>query len=211
MYDRRREVRGPNRRTCGCGVVGKDTSPATFGARRLIFAAAFGAPRGALAQQPLALTVADSIHGHPAVVATIRGRRTVRFSHGLVTSWPIAEGRRVFFCCVTTRRLGGGGRWGLAFLPHVHARGFLPPSLPFRLGMLPASLTASAAFLLPLGCLPAMQRFQAFGFSAIALVMPPGLKSPPATFAQTRSPPQPPALGMHPVYFGMLHLSHGRY
>jgi hypothetical protein len=116
----------------------------------------------------------------------------------------------MFFCCVTTRRLGGSRRWGMVFLSHVHARRLLPPSLPFRLGMLPVPLRASAAFLLPLGCLPAFQRFQAFGFSAIALVMPPGLKSSPAAFAQTPSPPQPPAPGMYPVYFGMLYLSHGR-
>jgi len=210
MYDRGRQVPGRGRRMCGRGVVEKGTSQATFDACRLIFEAAFESPLGMIAPQPLAFTVARALHRRTAVVATVRGRRTGRFSHRLVTSWPIAKNFGMFFCCVTTRRLGGSGRGGLAFLRHVRPRGIPFPSLPFRLGMLPASFRASTAFLLPLGCLPAMQRFQAFGFSAIALVVPPGLKSPPAAFAKTRSPSQPPAPGMHPVFFGMLHLSHGR-
>ena len=209
MYDRGRQVPGRDRSTCGCGIVRKATSQATFDARRLIFEAAFEAARLTLAQQPLAFTVADVIHGRTAVVATIRGRRTRRFSHGLVTSWPIAKNFRMF-CCVTTRALSGSGRGGLAFLRHVRPRGLPFPSLPFRLGMLLASFRTIATFLLPLGCLPATQRFQTFRFSAVALVVPPRLKSPPAAFAQTSSPPQPPTSGTRTVFVGMLNLSHGR-
>ena len=167
-------------------------------------------PLGMIAPQPLAFTIACALHRRTALVATVRGRRTRRFSHRLVTSWPIAKNFGMFFCCVTTRRPGGRGRWGLASLRHVRPRGLPPPSLPFRLGMSPASFRSSTAFLLPLGCLPAMQRIQAFRFSAVALVVSPRLKSPPAAFTKTRSPSKPPAPGTHPAFVGMLNLSHGR-
>jgi hypothetical protein len=210
MYDRRRHVPGGEHRTCGHRVVQKGTSRATFGACRLIFDAAFDAARLALAQQPLAFTVSDPIHGRSAVVVTVRGRRTRRFSHGLVTSWPIAKNFRMFSCCVTTRRLGGRGRCGLAFLQHFRPRGIPLPPLPFCLGMSPASFRTGPTSLLPLGCLPAMQLLLAFRFSAIALVVPPRLKPPPAAFAETSSPPQPPTSGTRAVFVGMLNLSHGR-
>ena len=102
------------------------------------------------------------------------------------------------------------GRCGLAFLRHVGSRCLPLPPLPFRLGMLSASFNVSAAFLLALGCLPAAQLLPAFGFLAIALVVPPSLKSPAAVFAKTRSPSQPPTPGRRPAFVAMLNLSHGR-
>jgi hypothetical protein len=210
MYDRGRQGPGWRRRTHGCKVAGKGTSQSPFDLRGLIFELAFDAARFTRAQQPLAFTVADLIHGHTAVVATVRGGRAGRFSHGLVTSWPIAKNWGMFFCCVTTRRSDDSGHWGLPFLRHVRPRGLPLPSLPFRLGMLPASFRGGAAFLLPLGCLPAMQRFQAFRFSAVALIVPACLKSPPAAFAKTSSPPQPPTPGTRIAFVGMLNVSHGR-
>ena len=98
----------------------------------------------------------------------------------------------------------------LAFLRHVGLRCLPFASLPFRLGMLLASFRASTTFLLPLGRLPAPQLLQTFRLSAVALVVTPGLKSPPATFAETSSPSQPPASGRHTAFVGMLNLSHGR-
>ncbi len=210
MYDRRRQVPGRNRKTCGCGIVRKATCQATFLACGLIFETAFESPLGMIAPQPLAFTVAHALHRRTAVVVTVRGRRTRRFSHRFVTSWPIAKNFGMFFCCVTTRRRGGSGRGGLAFLRHVRPRGLPSPSLPFRLGMPPASFNAGTAFLLPLGCLPATQLLPAFRFLAVALVMPPCLESPPTTFAQTSSPSQPPTPGGHTAFVGMLNLSHGR-
>jgi len=222
MYDRRRQEQGRQRKSCSCEVVEKRMSQATLVACRLIFEAAFEASRWVLAPQVLAFTVVDALHSRTAVVATVRGRRTGRFSHRLVTSGPIAKNFRMFFCCVTTRRLGGSGtlggapstlgagRCGLAFLPHVGLRRLVFPSLPFCLGMFLASFKAGAAFLLPLGCLPATHRFRAFRFLAVALVVPPCLKSPPAVLAKTGSPPQPPTPGTPPTFFAMLNMSHGR-
>lgn len=62
------------------------------------------------------------------------------------------------------------------------------PSLTFRLGMPLASRGIGPAFPLPLGCLPAMHRPQTFRLLAVALVVPPCLKSPPAPLAETNPP-----------------------
>jgi hypothetical protein len=182
---------------------------ATSSTRSLIFQVALDAARRAIAQQPLTFTVANAIHGRAAIVTAVRGGRRGRFSHRLVTTGPVAKNVGMFFCCVTTRRLGGVRR-GLLFLRRF-GFGCLPlASLAFRLGMLPASFGRSATFLLPLGGLPATQLLQAFRFSAIALVRPLGMKPLPAAFAKTNSPPQPSASGTHTVFIGMLNLSHGR-
>jgi hypothetical protein len=83
-------------------------------------------------------------------------------------------------------------------------------SLPFRFGMPPASFRVGAPFLLPLGRLPTAQLLQTFRFSAVALVVPPRLKSPTAAFAQANSPSQPPASGTRTAFVGILNVSHGR-
>ena len=166
--------------------------------------------RGAIAQQPLAFAVPHPLHGRTAVVATVRGGRTRGFPHRLIAAGTIAKKRGMFFCCVTTRRLGGGGRCGLAFLRHVRPQALPLPSLPLRLGMLPASFRAGATFPLPLGCLPAMQLLLTFRFPAIVLVVASCLKPVPAAFAETSSPPQSPTPGTRTVFVGMLNLSHGR-
>jgi len=116
----------------------------------------------------------------------------------------------MFFSCVTTLGLGGGRR-GLLSLRRF-GFGCLPLASPsFRLGMLPTRFLTGAAFLLPLGRLPATQRLLAFRLSAVALLLPPGLESPPAVFAKAGSPPQPPAPGGHTALLDMLDLSHGSY
>jgi hypothetical protein len=178
-----------------------------LGACSQILELAFDAARGTLAQQALALAVQHSIHDRAALVAAVRGGRTGRFSHRLVTTRPVTKNVRMFFCCVTTRGLGSGGLRGLGLvcLP-------LAP-LPFRLSMLPASFLAGAAFPLTLGRLPVAQFPPAFWLLAVALVLPPGLEPPPAALAKTRPPPQsltPSAPGGHTALFGMLNLSHGR-
>ncbi len=209
MYNRRGQGPERLRGRCGCRTVGNNACAATSGACSLIFEAAFDAARETLAQQPLAFTVADAIHGCTAIVATVRGGRTGRLSHRFVASGPIAKNRRMFSCCVTTHRLAGGRR-GLAFLRRF-GFGRLPlAALPFRLGMLPASFGRSTTFLLPLGGLPATQRLQTLGFSAIALVRPPGLEPLPAAFAKTNSPPQPSASGRRTAFVGILNVFHGR-
>ena len=55
-----------------------------------------------------------------------------------------------------------------------------------------------------------LRRLAAFRFSAVALIVPPRLKSPLATFAETSSPPPPPASGRCTAFFGTLNLFHGR-
>jgi len=115
----------------------------------------------------------------------------------------------MFFSCVTTRRLCGGAGRDLTFLRGL-GRACLPlASLPFRLGMPPTPFGPGAALLLTLGCLPASQRLPAFRIVAVALVLPPRLESPPAAFAETPSPPQPPAPGGHTALLDMLNWSHG--
>jgi hypothetical protein len=115
----------------------------------------------------------------------------------------------MLFCCVTTRGLGGGRR-GLLFLRRFGFGCVSLASLAFRLGMLPASFGRSTALLLPLCGLPAAQLLQAFRLSAVALVLTPRLESPPAAFAETSSPSQPPIPGGPTAFVGMLNVSHGR-
>ena len=45
----------------------------------------------------LAFTVSDPLHGRTAGVATVRGGRARRFSHGLITAGTIAKNFRMFF------------------------------------------------------------------------------------------------------------------
>ncbi len=220
MYDRGRQRPARDRRPCGSGSGRESVSATTFGAGRLILQLAFDAARETLAQQALALAVVDAIHGSAAGVAAVRGRRTRRFPHGVVTSGPITKNFRMPFCCVTTRRLGGDGApgapacgsrgGGLLFLRRFGC-GCLPlASLSLRLGVLPASFSAGTAFLLPLRGLPAAHLLQTFRLSAVALVRTPGLESSPAAFAETSSPSQPPTPGRRAAFIGMLNLSHGR-
>jgi len=187
MYDRRRQGRKRHRRTCRCGAVEKGAAAATSPTCGLVFEKTLETARGTIAQQPLALAVTHAIHSRTTIVATVRGGRTRRFAHRLVTSRPSAKNLRMFVCCVTTRRLNSG-RWALPFLRH-RGRGSLAfAALPFRLGMLLASLNASTTLMLPLGRLPTPQFRQTFRLSTVTLVVTPCLKLPPATFAQT-SPP----------------------
>jgi hypothetical protein len=187
----------------------KGASAATSPARGLVFEKPLEAARGTIAQQPLALAVAHAIHGRTTAVATVQGGGTRRFPHGLVTSRPSTKNLGMFVCCVTTRRRNGSRRAG-PFLRY-RGRGCLAfAALPFCLGMLLASFSALATLMLPLGRLPTPQFRQAFRLSTVALVVTPCLKPPPATFAQTSPPPQPPAPGGHTAFVGMLNLSHGR-
>jgi hypothetical protein len=209
MYDRRRQGRKRHRKTCRCGAVKKGTSATTSPTCGLVFEKSLEAARGTIAQQPLALAVAHAIHSRTTVVATVRGGRTRRFTHGPVTSRPSTKNLGMFVCCVTTRRRNGGRR-ALPFLRY-HSRGGLAfAALPFRLGMLLASFNAITTFMLPLGRLPTPQFRQTFRLSTVALVVTSCLKSPPATFAQTSPPSQPPTPGRHTAFVGMLTLSHGR-
>jgi hypothetical protein len=210
MYDRRRQGRKRHRRNCRGGAVAKGASAATSPARGLVFEKTLETACGTIAQQPLALAVAHATHSRTTVVATVRGGRTRRFTHGLVTSRPSAKNLGMFVCCVTTRSRSGGRR-ALTFLRH-RGRGDLAfATLPLRLGMLLASFSVSTTLVLPLGRLPTPQFRQAFRLSTVPLVVTPCLKPPPATFAQTSPPPQPPAPGGHTAFVGMLTLFHGRY
>jgi hypothetical protein len=209
MYDRRRQGWQWHRRTCCGGAVAKRASAATSLTCGLVFEKTLEAARGTIAQQPLALAVAHAIHGRTTVVATVRGGRTRRFTYGLVTSWPSAKNLGTFVCCVTTRRRSGGCRT-LPFLRHRGRRCVAFAALPLRLGMLLASFSARTTLVLPLGRLPTPQFRQTFRLSTVALVVTPGLKSPPATFAQTSPPSPPPTPGRHTACVGMLNLSHGR-
>ena len=198
-----------HRRTCRRGVVAKGASLAKSPTRGLVFEKTLEAARGTIAQQPLALAVMHAIHGRTTVVATVRGGRTRRFTYGLVTSRPSTKNLGMFVCCVTTRRLSGGC-WTLPFLRYRGRGGLAFAALPFRLGMLLASFRARTTLVLPLGRLPTPQFRQAFRLSTVALVMTPCLKSPPAIFAQTSPPSQPPAPGGHIAFGGMLTPFHGR-
>ena len=209
MYDRRRQGRKRRRSTCRGGVVAKGASAATSPTRGLVFEKPLEAARGTLAQQPLALAVAHAIHGHTTVVATVRSGRSRRCTHGLVTSRPSAKNLGMFVCCVTTRRRNGACR-ALPFLRHCGRGSLAFATLPFRLGMLLASFSASTTLVLPLGRLPTPQFRQTFRLSTVPLVVTPGLKPPLTTFAQTSPPSQPPAPGGHTAFVGMLNLSHGR-
>jgi len=192
----------------GGRAVEKAMRAVTFDACGLIFELAFEAARRMLTQQVFALTVSNVVHGRTAGIAAVRSGRTGRFPHGFVTAGAIAKNCGMFFCCVTTRGLDGLRR-GLPFLQRL-GRGRLPfASLPFRLGMPPASFSAGTEFLLPFGRLPTAHFLQTFRFSAVSLVVPPRLKSPAAIFVETISPPQPPAPGGHTALIGMLNLSHG--
>jgi len=162
---------------------------------RPILELAFDATRRTLAQQPFTFAVANSIHGPAAVIAAVASGRTRRFSHRLITAGSIAKNFRMFFCCVTTRRLGKGGVRGLVCLRRLGLLCLPLASPPFRLGMLPASFSAGAVPLLTLGRLPAAQFLTAFWLLAVTLVLPPGQEPPAAAFAEARSPPQPPAPG----------------
>lgn len=209
MYDRRRRARKRHPRTCRRGAVAKGTSAATSPPRDLVFEKTLEAARGTIAQQPLALAVPHAIYGRTTVVATVRGGRSRRFTHGLVTSRPSAKKPGMFLCCVTTRGRRGGRR-KLPFLRHRGRGGLAFAALPFRLGMPLASFRARTTLVLPLGRLPTPQFRQASRLSTVALVVTPGLEPPPATFAQTSPPSQPPAPGRHTAFVGMLTLSHGR-
>ena len=209
MYDRRPQGWPWHRRTCRRGTVEKAASAATSPTRGLVFEKTLEAAHGTIAQQPLALAVAHAIHGRTTVVATVRGGRTRRFTHGLVTSRPSAKNLGMIFCCVTTRRRSGGCRtW--PFLRHRGHGCLALATLPFRLGMLLASCNARTTLVLPLGRLPTPQFRQTFRLSTVPLVVTPCLKPPCATFAQTSPPSQPPAPGGHTAFVGMLTLSHGR-
>jgi hypothetical protein len=209
MYDRRRQGRKRHPRTCRGEAVAKGASATTSPTRGLVFKKAIEAARGTIAQQPLALAVAHAIHGRTTVVATVRGGRSRRLAHGLVTSRPSTKNPGMFLCCVTTRRLSGG-RQALAFLRYRGRAGIALAALPFRLGMLLASSNAITTLMLPLGRLPTPQFRQTFRLAAVALVVTPCLKPPCATFAQTSPPSQPPAPGGHIAFVGMLILFHGR-
>ncbi len=189
--------------------MAKGASAATSPTRGLVFEKTLEAARGTIAQQPLALAVAHAIHGRTTVVATVRGGGTRRFTHGLVTSRTSAKNLGMFVCCVTTRRRSGGRRT-LPFLRYRGRGGLALTTLPFRLSMLLASFSPRTTLVLPLGRLPTPQFRQTFKLSTVALVVTPCLKPPPATFAQTSSPSQPPAPGGHTAFVGMLNLSHGR-
>jgi hypothetical protein len=209
MYDRSRQGWQWQLRTYRRGAVAKGAAAATSPTRGLVFEKTLEAAHGTIAQQPLALAIAHAIHGRTTVIATVRGGRSRRFTHGLVTSRTSTKNRGMFVCCVTTRRRSGGCRT----LPFLRYRGhgcLAFAALPFRLGMLLASFRASTTLVLPLGCLPTPQFRQTFRLSTVPLVMTPGLKLPPATFAQTSPPSQPPAPGRHTAFVGMLNLSHGR-
>jgi hypothetical protein len=188
--------------------VRQSIAATAFRADRLVLKLAFDAARGTLAQQPLALAVPHAIHRRAAGIATVRSGRTWRFPHRFITTGAVAKNRRMLLCCVTTRR-GGSGRQRRPLL-RLALASLTFASLPFRLGMLSASFSIRAVLLLTLGRLPAAQLLPAFGGLAIALVLPPGLESPPAAFAKTRSPPQSPAPGGYAALVGMLNLSHGR-
>ena len=106
-------------------------------------------------------------------------------------------------CCVTTRRRSGSCRT-LPFLRDRGRRGLAFAAPPLRLGVLLASFSARTMFVLPLGRLPTPQFRQAFRLSTVALVVTPCRKPPPATFAKTSPPSQPPAPGRHTAFVGML-------
>ena len=209
MYDRRRQGPKRHRRTRRRGAVAKGASPATSPTCGLVFQKTLEAARGAIAQQPLALAVAHAIHGRTTIVATVRGGGGRRFTHRLVTSRPSAKNLGMFVCCVTTRRRSGSCRT-LPFLRDRGRRGLAFAAPPLRLGVLLASFSARTMFVLPLGRLPTPQFRQAFRLSTVALVVTPCRKPPPATFAKTSPPSQPPAPGRHTAFVGMLTLSHGR-
>lgn len=209
MYDRRRQGRKRHRRTCRRGAVAKGAPAATSLTRGLVFEKTFETARGTIAQQPLALAVAHATDGRTTVVATVRGRRSRRFTHGPVTSRPSTKNPGMFVCCVTTRRRSGG--CGALSSLRYRGRGSLAlASLPLRLGVLLASFSARTTLVLPLGRLPTPQFRQTFRLSTVALVVTPCLKPPCATLAQTSPPSQPPAPGGHAAFVGMLNLSHGR-
>lgn len=209
MYDRRPQGWPWHRRTCRYGAVENGASAATSFTRGLVFEKTLEAAHGTIAQQPLTLAIAHAIHGRTTVIATVRGGRSRRFTHGLVTSRTSAKNLGMFVCCVTTRRRSGGCRT-LAFLRHRGHGCLALATPPFRLGMLLASCNARTTLVLPLGRLPTPQFRQTFRLSTVPLVVTPGLKSPCATFAQTSPPSQPPAPGRHTAFVGMLNLSHGR-
>lgn len=187
-------------------------SAATFLARRLILVLAFDAARKTLAQQPFTFAVSYPVHGRAALVAAVRSRRAGGFPHRLITTGPIAKNFGMPAFCVTTRG-PVGGRCALALLGPF-GRLCLPlASLAFRFGMPAAPFVAGAAFLLTLGGLPAAQFPAAFRVLAVVLVLPPRVESPAATFAEARSPSQPPTpadSGRRTAFLGMLNVSHGR-
>ncbi len=209
MYDRRRQRRKQHPRSCRGGAAAKGASAVTSLTRGLVLEKTLEAARGTIAQQPLALAVAHAIHGCPTVVAAVRGGRTRRFTHALITSRPSTRNPWMAVCCVTTRRLSGGCP-ALLFLRHRYRGGLAFATLPLSLGMLLASFNTSATLVLPLGRLPTSQFRQTFRLSTVPLVVTPGPKSPCATFAETSPPSQPPAPGGHIAFVGMLTLSHGR-
>jgi len=203
--DRGRETHNGSRRESPCGTVRNRTTTAMFRPCGLVFELAFETAHFAVSQQPLAFTIAGSLHGCAAGVAAIAGRGPRRVPHGLVTSGAIAKNRGMPFCCATTRGLGSGARGR-----HVDLRRLLPAALAFCLGMPLTPQRTGTESMLPLRPLPAMHSLQTFRLAAVALVVRPGLKSPLAAFAETNAPSQPPAPGGHTVLVAMLNLSHGR-
>jgi len=169
----------------------------------LVFELAFESPHFAIAQQPLAL--ASPLHGRTAGVAAIACRGARRVPHRLVTSGAIAKNREMPFCCVTTRGLGRGARGR-----HADLRRLLPAPLAFCFRMLLTPKRIGTESMLSLGSLPAMHNLQAFRLAAVALVVRPSLKTPPAVFAETNTPSQPPPPGGRIALVAMLNLSHGR-
>jgi len=131
-------------------------SVATFIACRLILQSALEAARRTLAQQALAFSVSNAIHGRATAVATVRSRGARRFSHRLIAAGPIAKNFGVIFSRVTTRGLAGGGRRSAACLRRLGFDCLPLASLTFCLVVLAAAFVASAAFLLTLGRMPAL-------------------------------------------------------
>jgi hypothetical protein len=179
-----------------------DASAVTFHSRGFVLVAALAAYLLVVAQQPLALAVADLVHGRTALVAAIGGRRTTRLPDRLVAAGAIAKSSQNFFCCVTTR--------GLLFWASVPFRCLPFASPPFRLGMPLASFQGGTEFLLPLARLPTTQPLQTFRVLAVALLVPPRPKSPAAVFVEASAPSQQTASGTRIAFLGMLDLSHGR-
>jgi len=90
-WDRRRPLGVEDRRIVGYRAVRWNMPLATSGSCSLVFQAAFEAARFPLAPQPLALAVADPIHGRTALVATVAGGHPRRIPRRLVTARTITK------------------------------------------------------------------------------------------------------------------------
>jgi len=96
VLDRRRQVLRWGRKTSDCGIVEKGAPAATLGSCGLVFEAAFEAAHFAIAQHPLAFTIASPLHRGAAGVAAIACRGARRVPHGLIASRAIAKNFRMF-------------------------------------------------------------------------------------------------------------------